>query len=159
VGRTMVMRPTLPHQANYRQEKYFPDAVDTALPHSVICSHRTALQRGKEMNMQAATTSCNDWGFGSPDLIDDLAAEVINLRADNYAFAWLKGKWDAHIEGDDGLASIVSEQLCDSPGNEFRAVLEVVRRAARGGDIEAGKLIERLAHDHATAAYERGALL
>jgi hypothetical protein len=107
-----------------------------------------------------ATQSCNDaHGSSDSDVADELAAEVIDLRADNYAFAWLAGKWDAHIDGDDGLASIVSEQLCDSPGNEFRAVLEVVRRAARGGDLEAGKLIARLAHDHATAAYERGALL
>lgn len=107
----------------------------------------------------ALTQSCNDIGFGDREAFEEAGDKAIRDRADNYAFAWLTGRFDEHISGDDSLASIVSEQLCDVPGNEFRNVLAVVQRAARGGDAEACNLIERLAHEHASAAYERGALL
>jgi hypothetical protein len=106
-----------------------------------------------------ATQSCNDWGFGDPDVVDERAEEAIRDRADIYAFAWLTGKFNEVIDDGDTLATLVGAELCDVPGNALHTVLAIVQRAARGGDIEAGKLIERLAHEHAQAAYERGALL
>jgi hypothetical protein len=93
------------------------------------------------------------------DAADEYAEAAIAARADTFALAWLSGQWDATITRGESLASIVSEQLCDSPGNEFRAVLEIVRRFARSGDSEACALIERLARDHAVTVYERGGLL
>jgi transposase len=80
---------------------------------------------------------------------------AITDRAESYAVAWLAGRWDEIITRHQSLASIVSEQLCDVPGNEFRAVLEVVRRAARAGDAHAQALIERMAKDHAETVHER----
>jgi hypothetical protein len=111
----------------------------------------------------SATQSCNDWGFASRDLVDEQADEAIKIRADNYAFAWLSGKFDSNIDADRSLADLVSESLSDwapgDPSSDFRQMLGIVQRAARGGDVEAGKLIERMARDHAAAAYERGTLL
>jgi hypothetical protein len=111
-----------------------------------------------------ATQSCNDVGFGiDRGMRDEQANEAINDRADNYAFAWLSGKFDSKIDDGRSLADLVSDALCDwapgDPSSDFRQMLGIVQRAARGGDVEAGKLIERMAHDHASAAYERGALL
>jgi hypothetical protein len=107
-----------------------------------------------------ATQSCNDYGFGfDRDQRNEVADRAINARADSFAFAWLGGRFDEKITRGESLASIVSEQLCDVPGNEFRVVMAVVQRAARAGDAEAGALIERMAHAHAESAYERGVLL
>jgi hypothetical protein len=107
----------------------------------------------------SATTSCNDCGFGDPDVKDEHADKAITDRADSYALSWLAGRFDDKITDGESLASIVSEQLCDVPGNELRVVMAVVQRAARAGDAQAGALVERMAHEHASAAYERGALL
>jgi hypothetical protein len=77
----MVMRPTLPHQANYRQEKYFPDAVDTALPHSVICSHRVAIPRRKERKLINLETITLDKGKHDKPSNGSCLLEVVSLFA------------------------------------------------------------------------------
>jgi hypothetical protein len=51
------------------------------------------------------------------------------------------------------------EGLIQSAGNALHTVLAIVQRAARIGDAEAGKVIKRLAQEHASASYERGELL
>jgi hypothetical protein len=104
--------------------------------------------------MIAANVSCNDSSGGKDaDWVDDLISQAIDARVDEYADAWLGGQWDQQLGGK-GLASILSAQLCDCPGNKFRDVLAVVQRAALGGDDAAGELIMWLALEHANAAYE-----
>ena len=80
-----------------------------------------------------------------------------NTLAEDYMTAWLYGK--PILVDDDPrpqtVAALVSEELCDVPGNPLHEMMELIRDMALVGNTRAGDLIERLAFMHANRVCER----
>lgn len=80
---------------------------------------------------------------------------------DDVVIAWLAGRLDAPIRSHGGgtLLSLISESLCDVPGNPLRELMEIVRLVARRPDDElcrrASAAMEQLAREHAEASVDR----
>ena len=80
-----------------------------------------------------------------------------NTIAEDYMTAWLHGK-PALVDDDprpQTVQALVSEELCDVPGNPLHEMMDLIRDMALVGNTRAGDLIERLAFMHANRVCER----
>jgi hypothetical protein len=79
---------------------------------------------------------------------------------DDVVIAFLAGRFESLIASHGGtLLSLLSEQLCDVPGNPLRELMDIVRLIARRPNdalgLRAATAIEQLAREHAEAVVDR----
>jgi hypothetical protein len=69
---------------------------------------------------------------------------------------WLSGSTERieTFNGSRSLAQIVSEALCDLPGNPLQDVISLIRETALAGNTKAHGLINRMALKHAQETVE-----
>ena len=97
-----------------------------------------------------------------PEMRREEAADVSwladrNTLAEDYMTAWLYGK--PILVDDDPrpqtVAALVSEELCDVPGNPLHEMMALIRDMALVGNKRALDLIEAMAFKHANRVCER----
>lgn len=84
------------------------------------------------------------------------SATIENI-ADAYRAQLLAGNTTAPVEcwnRTDPLAQVVSEELCDVPGNVLHEILSLIGEQANAGNPKAQRIVERLSFEHAVATVE-----
>jgi hypothetical protein len=90
----------------------------------------------------------------------DEAAAIFHERVegirDEYVEAFERGAFNTFIptfKGTDRLVTVISEHLCDTPGNPLHEILALLAKVARTNQ-EAADLIKRMAYEHARSVAE-----
>lgn len=77
--------------------------------------------------------------------------------ADAYRAQLFAGNTTAPVEcwnRTESLAQVVSEELCDVPGNVLHDILSLIGEQANAGNAMAQRIVERLSFEHAVATVE-----
>lgn len=83
-------------------------------------------------------------------------AEFVEYVADEFTRGWLKGspeRIDAAV-GSEPLASVISCDLCNVPGNALHDLIELVREQANAGNARALGIVEKMAREYAKGLAE-----
>jgi hypothetical protein len=89
-----------------------------------------------------------------PDTLAELK-RALDIEA-HMRRVWLSGSTERieTFNGSRSLAQIVSEALCDLPGNPLQDVISLIRETALAGNTKAHGLINRMALKHAQETVE-----
>ena len=83
-------------------------------------------------------------------------ADYAEYVADEFTRSWLKG-WPERIDaavGSEPIASAISGDLCNVPGNALHDIIELVREQANAGNAKALGIVEKMAREYASGLAE-----